>query len=558
MSGTVTEIEIGQVASSPRHDTAETSPKSGPSTTPGQPADVLNITEPAEGTAAEDESHYPTGLKLLLILFCAGLVLILDGLDASIVSVAVPSITDHFHTVADVGWYSAAYRLCSCSFQFMFGKLYRVFPVKAVFLLSVVIFMLGSLLCAAAPSSAAFVAGRAVCGFANSGIIAGCFTLLVYCLPLRRRPLFAGILGSVEGGATIAAPILGGVIVESLGWRWCFWISLPIGAVTLAGLFFFLAEIKPQEQLTLRQKLQHLDLVGTAVFVPSLTCLFLALSWAGARYRWDSPVVIGLFCGFAILLCVFAWDQRRKGDAATLPPRILRNRSVLAGFVFSFCCNAALNVVEYYLPTYFQAVRDYSPARSGYLMLPSLGGYIAATLAHGSGVSMLGYCAPFMLASSLVLPVSAGLMTTLAPDTALARTLCYAGLYGFAGGIGFQGPQSAVQAALPAGDASVGLAIIIFAQQAGPAVFVSAAQSVFVNRLATNLAGLAPGLNVTDIASMGLGDLRGRVGPDELAGVLKGLDRSLVQTWYIAVALAVVTMAGSASMEWRSVKQKRS
>lgn len=229
--------------------------------------------EPQSGRAeAEDESRYPTGAKLNLILLSIGLVLILSGMDASIVAIAVPAMTDHWHTVKDVGWYSAAYRLCMCSFQFMFGKLYKLFSVKRVFMASVGIFLIGSAICAGAPSSLSFIVGRAVSGFAASGIIAGCFTLIVQTLPLRKRPLYTSIAAAVEGLSVIAAPLLGGVLVQ-INWRWCFIINIPLSITVLGMLTYFLQDIRPAETTTWRQKLQQLDLIGNLVLVPSLTCL---------------------------------------------------------------------------------------------------------------------------------------------------------------------------------------------------------------------------------------------------------------------------------------------
>lgn len=135
----------------------------------------MDIVEPEGQTPeAEDESQYPTGPKFWLILLSVCFVLVLGGLDSNIVATAVPAITDHFHTVADVGWYYSAYKLCSSSFQFMFGKLYKIFSLKTVFMSSIAIFTLGSLVCATAASSAMFVLGRAIAGFATSGAIAGC------------------------------------------------------------------------------------------------------------------------------------------------------------------------------------------------------------------------------------------------------------------------------------------------------------------------------------------------------------------------------------------------
>ena len=142
------------------------------------------------GPIAAEGREYPTRLKLWLFVVTIGAVLALGGLDTNIVATAVPSITDHFHTVADVGWYSSAFRLCSCAFQFMFGKMYKLFSFKQIFLLAIAIFLVGSLLCATAASSAMFVVGRAVTGMGFAGIIGGFFTILGYIIPLQRRPFF--------------------------------------------------------------------------------------------------------------------------------------------------------------------------------------------------------------------------------------------------------------------------------------------------------------------------------------------------------------------------------
>ncbi|RDW58220.1 hypothetical protein BP6252_13631 [Coleophoma cylindrospora] len=526
----------------------------------GHPSELLEVDNDhslPEREPAEDESQYPTGLPRLLIILSSVLVSVLASMDGSMVSVAVPALTDHFHTVRDVGWYSAAFRLCACSFQFMFGKLYKIFSVKWVFISSILIFMAGSTVCASAPTSAVFVLGRAICGFASAGMMAGCFRLLVLYIPMRKRPLYTGLVGSVSGMSGIAAPALGGVIVDRLGWRWCFWIALPLSFVTLVCLFFCLTDVKPEVELTWAQRISELDLVGNVLFLPSLTCLFVALSWAGSKYAWNSPTIIGLLGAFGVLLGLFALDQYRKGDAATLPPRILRNRSVLAGFTYTLCCNSATMVIQYYLPTYFQAVRGYSASQSGYFQFPLVGGDTLAVIVQSVGVSIIGYYTPFMFVGSILMPIFAGLMTTLTMKTALAEILVFSGFYGFAGGIGFLSPQSAVQMSLPPSDGSVGLSIILFAEQIGPAVFVSAAQNIFESRLASNLHELVPSLNATSVESMGLSDLKSLIGPENLGDVLLGFDKSLAQTWYLAVALACVTMVGSATMEWKSVKEKR-
>lgn len=535
-----------------------------PFSRPGRPIESMRIEDnPSDGpssgiVAAEDETTYPTGIRFWLIMLCNAMVLTFIGLDMSIVATAVPSITDEFHTVADVGWYSSAFRLCACSFAFMFGRIYTLFPLRPTFMASIGIFMLGSLIGATAPSSSVFVVSRAVCGLGTAGTIQGCFYMLVHVVPLRKRPLVVGLLSGIESLANISSPSVGGLIVGSVSWRWCFWINLPIGALSLAIIFFALRlDVKDRSPLTLREKIVELDLVGNVLFIPSLTSLFLALSWAGTKYSWSSSTVIGLFITAALLLALFAYDQKRRGEKATLPLRILGNRSVLAGFVFASCTNAAMNVFEYYLPTYFQSVRAYSATRSGYLMLPLMAGFLVAMLMHGAGVSALGYYVPFMLFASVLMPIFAGLMTTFTTNTALEKIAGYSLAMGFAGGIGFNAPQSAVQTMLPVKDTSTGIAIIYFAQNFGPAVFLAIAQTIFLNRLSENLTVLVPGLSPNAVNNMGLTELRMLVGQDELGKALGILDKSLMQTWYLAVGLTCMTMVGSIAMEWGSVKDKK-
>ena len=155
------------------------------------------------------------------------------------------------------------------------------------------------------------------------------------------------------------------------------------------------------------------------------------------------------------------------------------------------------------------------------------------------------------------MPLLAGLLTTVKVQTALVNVLVMTGFFGFAGGIGFLSPQSAVQMALPKQDASIGLSMILFAEQFGAALFVSAAQNIFQTRLKGNLQMAVPQLNATNIESVGLSDMRTLVDPWDMGLVLDAVDKSVAQTWCLAVGLACLTVVGSATMEWRSVKEKQ-
>lgn len=310
--------------------------------------------------------------------------------------------------------------------------------------------------------------------------------------------------------------------------------------------------------LTWKDTLQQLDLVGNVVSLPSLAALFLALSWAGVKYPWSDPRIITLFVVFAVLLIVFVIDQFVRGDSATLPPRIMQNRNVIAGFIFSFCNSSALAVLEYYLPIYYQVVLGYGPARSGYMMLPLLIGSMLAILLQGSGTSKFGYYTPFMISASILMPIAAGLTTTWTVGSSTAKLIVCFGLIGFAAGVGFMAPQTAVQTSLPADDAPLGLSVILFGQNFGPALCVALAQTIFTSRLSANLHKIAPNVDPTSIENMGLNEIKASFGAENLDRVLQGFSEALSQTWYLAVGLACMSLVGALLTDWKSVKEKES
>jgi MFS family permease len=524
----------------------------------GTPQDQLEISEPTN--TDEDDRIYPSGAKFYLSISSLLLTQVFVGLDMTIVAVVVPSLTDYFKSIDDIGWYSSAYMLFYCCFIFMASQLYLFFSVKTLYLSGITIFQLGSLLCTIAPRSGVFILGRAVAGVGACITGVGNMIIVTYSIPRPKRPLWMGVFGATNSIAMVSAPLIGGALVDAFSWRACFGINLPCGAVTLAlTAYAFQNPVESEHsQLPLKEKLQRMDLVGTFLFIPAIVCLLIGLQWGGVKYGWTNAVIIVCFVVFAVLISMFIIIQWRAKEAATIPPRIIKQRSVLSAALFTLCCNGILATVEYYVSIYFQGVRGFSATKSGALGVPLIVGLLVAGLAAGVVTTAIGYYYPSMICTSIIAPIATGLLTTLDLDESLVKVLCLLGLLGVGVGLGLQAPVVAVQNVLPAKDIAIGIAVTGFAGSLGSAFSICISSVLFQSRLSAEIARHSPSVNMTAFDHGGLTDVRKYIGEKRLRDVLLGYDNAVSQTLYIPVGLAVLTMVGSLAMERKSVKKKRS
>jgi MFS family permease len=436
--------------------------------------------------------------------------------------------------------------------------MYSFFSIKWVYLVAISIFELGSLICGAAPSSSALIVGRAIAGLGSAGVFSGALIIVAYSVPLRQRPMYSGAIGAMYGIASVAGPLLGGVFTDKATWRLCFYINLPIGAITIGVIiFYFKPPGRAAVSIPWSERINQLDLLGTIFFMPAVICLLLALQWGGSKYPWDDARVIALFVLFGVLIIVFLVIQYYKGDNATVPPRILKQRSVAAGCWFAFCLGSSFFIMIYYLPVWFQGVQNVSAVESGIRNLPMVLGLVLVSLISGVGVSTMGYYTPWMIASSIVMPIGYGLITTFTPATGSREWIGYQALAGVGVGLGMQQPLMAVQTVLDIKDVPTGTSVLIFLQTLGGALFVSVAQNVFTNKLKDLLTQNVPDLNPEIVLYTGATSLQSSVPAEYLPGVIISYNDALVHAFIVPTAIAAASLIGSVLMEWKSVKGKK-
>ena len=322
--------------------------------------------------------------------------------------------------------------LTGCAFQLLFGRIYTFYSPKIVFLSAIAFFEVGSAICGAAPNSTVFIVGRAVAGIGGAGVLSGAIVIIMYTVPLHKRPALQGLIGAVFGVASVAGPLLGGVFTTNVSWRWCFYINLPIGGVAMVILFVILHLPAPKNADTsLRQQFLQLDPIGTVLFMPAIVCLLLALQWGGSTYAWHNGRIIALLILFVILTSAFIGVQIWKKDMGTVPPRIVKQRSIAAGMYAQFCSGAAMFTMIYYLPIWFQAIKAVSAVQSGIRSLPLILALVVGSVSAGAAVSKIGYYTPFMIAQGVIMSAGAGLITTFTPSTGHEKWIGYQVLFGF-------------------------------------------------------------------------------------------------------------------------------
>lgn len=322
-------------------------------------------------------------------------------------------------------------------------------------------------------------------------------------------------------------------------------------------IFFFLEAPAPRQGgLSFKEQVHQLDPFGTLVFLPAIVCLLLALQWGGSTYDWSNWRIIVLFVLFAVLIAAFIGIQFWKGETATVPPRILRQRSIAAGFWYMNMTGACFMVMVYYLPIWFQAIKGDSAINSGISTLPMLLALVITSVGNGIMISKLGYYTPSLIAGSVLLSIGAGLFTLFRVHTAHPMWIGVQVLFGVGIGAGMQQANTAAQTVLNRKDSPTGVAIMMFGMTLGGSIASSIGQNILNNKLISGLSAI-PGFDARSVVSTGATELRHAFPVQYLPQVLHAYNNALTDVFYVAVVTGCLTILGSATMEWKSVKAQK-
>lgn len=322
-------------------------------------------------------------------------------------------------------------------------------------------------------------------------------------------------------------------------------------------LMFILKPTEPsQKGLTIKQQLQQLDLLGEFFLLPCIICLLLALQWGGSTYPFSDGRIIALFVLFGVLFIAFGAVQLRKPETATIPKRIIMDRSMLAAMWFTFCVASSMMLMVFYVPIWLQAIKGKDAVGSGIALLPMVISLVIGSILAGQLVSKIGYYAPFMIISATLMPIGAGLITTFDLNTSKGEWIGYQIIFGFGLGLGMQQSSIVAQTVLKKIDVPTGVSLIFTMQMLSGAVFVSVGQNTLDTKLVSSLVKLVPGIEPAEIVNTGATDLRRIVPAGELHGILVAYNLAIRQAFVVACSVGCLAVLGAVLVRWQSVKAK--
>lgn len=433
------------------------------------PADVL-VPEPASPPVPG------LGPRRTRLVFCGlMLALLLAALDQMIVATALPRIVGELHGLDRMSWAITAYLLTSTVGLPVYGKLGDLVGRKSVFQFAILVFVVGSALAGRAQSMDQLIAFRAVQGVGAGGLMIGVQAIIADIVPPRQRGRFMGLIGAAFGLASVAGPLLGGYFTDHLSWRWCFYVNVPFGLVTLAVVTAVLKLPKPPTRA-------RFDFLGALLLGAASTCLVLLTSWGGTEYAWGSRVVLGLGAGAVAATALFLFAEHRAAEPL-IPLRLFRdsvfNVSALVGLVIGVALFGAAS----YLPTFLQMVDGASATESGLLMLPMMGGIVGASIVGGQLISHTGRYRIYPVLGGGLAAAGMWLLSRLEVDTPRWQYSVWMAVLG--AGIGLVMPVLvlAVQNSVPPADLGTATSANNYFRQIGGSVGAAVFGTLFADRL---------------------------------------------------------------------------
>lgn len=447
-----------------------------------------------------DDGELP---RRVVIATMAGVIaaMFMGALDGTIVGTAMPRIIADLHGFEHYAAVTTVYMLTSTLVVPIAGKLSDIYGRKTFLLIGVAVFVFGSVLCGAAGSMTQLVLFRGLQGIGGGMAQGMAFTTIADLFPPAKRGRIGGLMGSVFGLASIIGPAVGGFLTDGPGWRWCFWLNIPIG---IAAFLVLLLAFPSKKRGGANEPRPAIDYLGALTLVAATTPLLLALSWGGRDYAWRSPLIVSMLSvGGALAVAFFFVERRAPG--AIIPPRLFQNRVVAASAAGAMMIGVGMFGALIFIPLFMQGVVGTSATKSGTVMTPMMFAMIASSIIAGQIMTRVGRYKVVAIVGASVVTLGLASLATMDVDTTYTGVLVRMIIMGVGLGITMPVFNLAAQNAVDPREVGVATSSLQFLRQMGGSVGAAIFGAIMTNRFVASFHDALPA------------DVAARVPPQALA-----------------------------------------
>ncbi|MCX4972491.1 MDR family MFS transporter [Streptomyces sp. NBC_00620] len=357
-----------------------------------------------------------------VVLFALMVAMMLAMLDNMIVGTAMPTIVGELGGLEHLSWVVTAYTLATAASTPIWGKLGDMYGRKGAFMTSIVIFLIGSALSGMAQDMGQLIGFRAIQGLGAGGLMVGVMAIIGDLIPPRERGKYQGMMAGVMALAMIAGPLVGGTITDHWGWRWSFYINLPLGVVALLAISAVLHLPKKRVE-------GRIDYLGAGLLTVGITSIVLVTTWGGSEYAWGSARIMELI-GIGVAALVGFVFVQTKAAAPVVPLHIFRSRNFTLMSIIAFITGFVMFGATLFLPLYQQAVQGASATNSGLLLLPMLGAMLVTSMVAGRVTTNTGRYKVFPLVGGALMTVGLFLLSQMDTETTRLTSGVYMAVVG--------------------------------------------------------------------------------------------------------------------------------
>ena len=411
--------------------------------------------------------------------------MLVASVSQTIVGPALPRIVSELGGMDHYSWVATAAMLVSAVTVPIVGKFSDLYGRRAFYLGGIVVFMIGSVISGFAQDFWMLVGGRAVQGLGMGTLMPLSQTIIGDIIPPRQRGKYQGLMGAVFGVTSVAGPLAGGVVTDHLGWRWLFFVTLPIGFVAL----FFIARFLHVPHTPRKARIDYL---GISTLTTGLVALLLAVSFGGSTWAWGSTESLSLFALSAVALVAFVLVERRA-EEPVLPLRLFADRTISLSLVAAFGVAMVMFGAIIYIPVYAQGVIGVNATNSGLILMPLMLGFIVCGIVTGMLITRTGRYLPFMLTGIAIMAVGVFLLTRLDHTATSLQLTGSMVVIGIGLGMAMQQYTLVVQNAVTRSDMGVATASTQFFRNVGSTVGIAIFGAVMSSGLQERIASHLPG-----------------------------------------------------------------